>query len=72
MDPALKLICIPSEILESGQNIENLETAQLSRGEYFLEKSFFFPPPSFKKVFFSLEVITPQVLYLLTKLKKNK
>ena len=45
MDPALKLICIPSEILESGQNIENLETAQLSRGEYFLEKSFFFPPP---------------------------
>ena len=38
MDPALKLICIPSEILESGQNIENLETAQLSRGLYFPEK----------------------------------
>jgi len=45
MDPALKLICIPSEILESEQNIENLETAQLSRSVYFPEKSFFFPPP---------------------------
>ena len=64
MDPALKLICIPSEILESGQNIENLETAQLSRGEYFLEKSFFFPPPLLKEsIFFPGSYNTASIIF---------